>query len=284
MLHFGADISGVNLAVYITSAIDNILIGAVAGNVALGLYDRGYRLVVQPLIQIVFPFGQVIVPLLSRLLHSHKSYRHAYLMVLQVLLLIIVPGLIFGILMPGPIIAILLGPRWSDVDPLFAWFCFGALASPIYMSVGWLFVTQGRTREQLWYTAITSAISVCAVLIGLWWGVVGVARSGALSFVLLQTPLLCWAVTRRGAVDLRTLVKALLPFGLAGAVSAAVLLICEYVFTSRDIGTLAMLAGGTYVSALVALICLSNSRRFLFRLWKLRSAFLRGNGFVPIQG
>jgi polysaccharide transporter, PST family len=51
----GGHITLYNLAQYITTTFDNILIATTLGAVPLGLYDRAYKTVTQP-------FGQLIAP------------------------------------------------------------------------------------------------------------------------------------------------------------------------------------------------------------------------------
>jgi PST family polysaccharide transporter len=67
-LKFGGNLTGANLATFITTAGDNITVGVMTGRVSLGLYDRSYRLVVGPLGQMLTPIGRVALPLLSRLI------------------------------------------------------------------------------------------------------------------------------------------------------------------------------------------------------------------------
>ena len=66
-LVFGRNITATNIANFASTSGSYILIGAVAGPVALGLYDRSYRLVVQPLTLVLVPLGRVAIPLLSQL-------------------------------------------------------------------------------------------------------------------------------------------------------------------------------------------------------------------------
>ena len=70
LLRFGANLMGSNLATYFSMSADNMLVGAVNGDVALGLYDRSYNLVVKPLTQLMAPVSRVAVPTLSRLAGS----------------------------------------------------------------------------------------------------------------------------------------------------------------------------------------------------------------------
>jgi PST family polysaccharide transporter len=185
------------------------------------------------------------------------------------MLLIGVPGIILTMLMAEPITLFLLGPRWLDVAPIFAWFCFGSLASPIYSSTFWLFITQGRTRQQLFYVAATSVISVVSFIAGLPWGPAGVAAGAALSFIFLSTPLVCWGATRRGAVSSTDLVRALLPFLIAGAATVGALEITKTYLQVVDTALLGASLPISYGTFLTALLCLPNGKPIIRRAWHL---------------
>ena len=159
-----------NLAQYITTSFDNILIATTLGAVPLGLYDRAYKTVTLPFGQLLAPVDRIAVPLLVRLLPEPQRYKRAYLSMLELVLVLIAPGLMFGIFMAEPLMSILLGPKWTGIAPIVSWFCFGALASPIYSSTFWLFVSQGRTDKLLRYGLLTSLVSVIGFAAGLPWG------------------------------------------------------------------------------------------------------------------
>ena len=48
---------------------------------------------------------------------------------------------------------------------------------PIASTTGWLFVTQGRTFDMFRWGLIGSTLTVASIIVGLPWGVVGVAAS-----------------------------------------------------------------------------------------------------------
>jgi PST family polysaccharide transporter len=74
MVQFGGSIMAYNVFEYFTVNLDNVLVGATYGGLALGLYDRAYKLMIQPLGHITAPFTRVAVPLLSRLQDRADSY------------------------------------------------------------------------------------------------------------------------------------------------------------------------------------------------------------------
>ncbi len=222
MLRFGGHVTGANLAGYLNTSIEKVMLGATVGESGLGIYDRAWRLAVQPLQQLTAPIDRLAVPVLSRLQHDADRYRNVFVQMLQILLLLATPGLVFALVMAEPLILFLFGAKWADTVPVFTWVCIGAIISPLNISVFWLFVSQGRAREQMNFITLVSVINIAAYATGLPWGAVGVARNSAVSVYLLQTPILIWASTRTGPVDLATNLRALAPFVAAALASLAV--------------------------------------------------------------
>jgi PST family polysaccharide transporter len=192
-----------------------MIIGAVGGKVALALYDKAYRLVVSPLLQMFAPIGRVAIPLLSRLNDEPERYASAFRRMIQILNLISIPGLIWGMFFSRQLVNVLLGPMWSAIAPVFSWVCVGGFGSVLYGSAFWLFTSQGRGREQMKWSVITSAISIASFIIGISWGAVGVAALGGIGFVLIQTPLMIWAATRKGPVTAKCVMNAIMPTVIA---------------------------------------------------------------------
>jgi PST family polysaccharide transporter len=228
-LKFGGNLTGANLATFITTTGDNIIVGVMTGRVSLGLYDRSYRLVVGPLGQMLTPIGRVALPLLSRLIDQPDAYKAAYLKMFRTLLLVTVPGMLVCITSGDVIIRVFLGSRWSDAAPIFSWVCVGGLTAGIYSSAGWLFISQGRTREFRHFTTVASIINVVTFVVGAYfWNIVGVAALGAVGFVLLTTPLMLYGATRSGPVQVRDLMRCGASFAAKGATVYAMLVVAEH--------------------------------------------------------
>ena len=274
LLRFGAHLTGANLATYLSVTTDRVLVGAVAGKVPLGLYDRGYRLVVQPVIQLLTPISRVAVPALSRLNSSPERFAETYSLMVQGSLLLSVPALLVNVTAPGPIVALLFGQGWSDSVPIFAWVSFGAIATALYGSTSWLFTSQGQTERQMRATATVALVNVASFALGLVWGVVGVAAVSAVSFVFVQTPILVWQSTRAGAVTGAAVIRAVLPF-VVGAIAAAGVL--HLVNSSLGTGALGIMAreATSYGVFAAALLCQPDGLRMLRRLRALRSVLRR---------
>ena len=264
----GNDITTANLASYLNTAADNILVGAFLGDVALGLYDRAWKFSVQPLRAFTAPVGRIAIPTLSRLVDDVERYRSAFRQSLQLLLLVAVPALIIAVVLSSQLIEFALGQKWAALAPIFFWICFGTVISPLNNAIFWLFVSQGRTREQRNWAVITTTINICAYVLGLYWGVRGVAAVSAISTWTIQMPLLVIAATSRGPVRKSDLLRATYPFAVAGVAVVVSLHFFAEGFKSAKFVDLCILAAFGYAVFAAVLSCLSDGRSALATLMK----------------
>lgn len=267
----GSHVAGYNLANYVTVSADTFLLGLVGGKVQLGLYDRAYRLVTQPLNQLISPFARVAVPLLTRLMGEPDRYRMAYRAMLEAMLLAGLPAILFLIVYARPLLVLVLGDHWAEVGPVVSWICVGAIASPVYSSTFWLFVTQDRTGEQLKYVWAMAVISVIAFVCGLPWGAPGVAAGAGMGFLLVTTPIVCWGVTRKGPVRPRDLAGILAPIAFAGALSAGALVSAYGYFEPVGFVSLLAVGCGGYLVFACGLALLPAGRRMMADVLAIRS-------------
>jgi polysaccharide transporter, PST family len=222
LLHFGAGLTGFNIANFFARNVGSILIGRYQGNAALGLYDRAYKLLLFPLQQVNGPLQRVTIPALARLTSDPTRYRNAYLRTLGQALLVSLPGVAFMTSMAGDLIPLLLGERWRDVAPIFAALGFAGLLQPLNNTAGWLFMSQGRAQEYMNWGIVTAISAVIAYLCGLPFGPFGVAAAYAAS-EYVRTPLLWWYVGRRGPVGVKDIVRTATPHVAGAALSFAAL-------------------------------------------------------------
>jgi len=220
LFRFGLHVTGLALASYLSANLSLVLVGRIFGVVQVGLFDRANKLVVMSYVQIVTPVTGIAQTLLARLLADESQYRRALLQIVEATLLVVMPGLVCLAIMSDAAVELLYGRKWIECSPLVFWFALGSLTAPIAAGASWLFISQGRTAQMLKFGLISNALSVLSLVLGLGWGVVGVAISFAV-FSIPSTCLTVWGATREGPVSLADFVKMLLP--ILVAVIAAIL-------------------------------------------------------------
>jgi polysaccharide transporter, PST family len=263
MVRLGAGITGYNVFTFIARNLDNVLIGRVWGDAPLGLYDRSYKLLLFPLLQINAPLGRVMLPILARLRTDGERYCSAYLRAVNQLLLLTQPGIVFAIATADIFVPILLGDNWRAAAPIFQWLGLAAFVQTISCTTNWLFISQGRSKAFAWFGAFNAVISTVAFCAGLPWGPIGVAAAYSISQVLLLSPVSWWLATRIGPVRLRDLYGAATMHALANAVSFAAIAVLRCTITLNGIPALAAFVCLSYALTVLVLALMPSGRMAL---------------------
>ncbi|TGV24316.1 lipopolysaccharide biosynthesis protein [Mesorhizobium sp. M4B.F.Ca.ET.143.01.1.1] len=200
ILSFGANLTGFNLVNFFSRNLDNILIGKYSGAIELGYYDRAYKLLLFPLQNITQPLTRVMVPLLSRIHEDKARFRDLYVRTNWMLAAVTMPGIAALTLTSDQVVALLFGPRWTAVAPIFAWLGIASLTQSISSTTGWIFICQGKTKTMFHWGIYSSLTTVASFIVGLHWGAVGVAAAYAISGYVLRVPVLAVLVHRVGPV------------------------------------------------------------------------------------
>jgi O-antigen/teichoic acid export membrane protein/polysaccharide pyruvyl transferase WcaK-like protein len=223
-LRFGLHLTAADLVGSLTANADSMLIGRLFGASALGLYSRANVLLNRPLQQIINPVSAVLVPVLSRLQSDPARYRRTFLRVYDAIVFITFPCAAVALVLAEPLVLLVLGPQWKGAIPLFAGFALVAVTAPMTFTPSWLFVSQGRGRDQLYSYLIAGPVTVVAYLVGLHWGPIGVILSLAIANPAVLLPVVYYVAGRSGpvrAADMWTGLFAFLPcWGAAYAVAS----------------------------------------------------------------
>jgi O-antigen/teichoic acid export membrane protein len=194
LLRFGAGVSIANILYYFSSNADNILVGRFLGAGPLGLYARAYNLFLVPLRQIHGPLGNVVQPVMSALAGEPERYRAFYKRMLAAITLAGMPGVMFLAVMSREIIVVVLGGRWVGAAQPFRWLAVAGFLQMVSRTFSWLFTTSGRSRAMAIWAGISSPLVVASFIIGLHWGITGVATGYAVVQVGLLLPGIWFAV------------------------------------------------------------------------------------------
>lgn len=217
MFSFGVNLTGFSLVNFFARNLDNILIGRVWGTVELGLYDRAYKLLMLPLQALNAPLSRVMIPILSRVQDDQDRVRRIYVRAVGVLALGVVPGMAAVTMAAEDVILVLFGEKWLLVAPIFIFLGAASLIQVVGNTVGWIFISQGKTREQLIIGTFNAACIVLAFVVGLPWGAVGVAAAYCIGCYLIILPVSYAYMNRIGPVRWQDYVQIQVPLLIAAA-------------------------------------------------------------------
>lgn len=276
LLGFGAGVTGFNLSSFVTHNSDKVLIGRAWGVFELGLYDRAYKLLLFPMLQMSNPLKRVMIPSLSRLLDEPHRYRSAYLRVERLLLFVSLPGVACAIALADSVVELTLGTQWQNAAPIFQALGFASLLHMLNSSSEWLFISQGRTRDFMIWGGIMAALALCAYVLGLPYGAVGVAI--ALSVAqYVKTPILWVWLCRKGPVALRDVIASAGPLMLAAHLAIGGVFLIRPLLPDSPLLTLLTGAAVSYGLTVLVISAFPTGRATLREGWELLVPFLPRN-------
>jgi O-antigen/teichoic acid export membrane protein len=185
LITFGGSVAGSYLAFTLTRSTDNVLIGWYWGANPLGLYSRAMNLLLLPVRQLGAPARSVAIPAFSRLHDDSERLARFFLRTANLIMWITAP--IFGFLFVAatPVIVLTLGAKWREAAPVFQLLAIRALGQLLFEATIWLIVSRGESRRLLKLALVLSPITILSFVIGLPFGIKGVAFSGAIVSVAM---------------------------------------------------------------------------------------------------
>jgi len=256
-LRYGLPLTGFNLVNYFARTLDNMLVGGLMGAIALGLYEKAYALMMLPVTQIAAAFAQVLHPALSSVREERDRLAFLYLGAVRKMAGLAFPAAALCIAAAGPVVRLLLGPRFEGAVPIFATLSLVMAIQPIFASAGWLYMATGRTgRMFLWGTVNAAVLCGCIVAGALRGRPLDVARAYAIGSAALFLPTL-FVATRTAGIRLRDVLARI----AAPAVAAAAAAFAGTRLPSGSFAATVAVVGVVYVGVHLAL-----DRRALFDL------------------
>lgn len=255
MVSFGAWLSGASLLGYAAKQAPVLMIGWLAGPLALGFFNRAQTLASLPTTQVVPPVMAVLQPVFARLAEDSARFRQALVQGMHRLLLVTVWIALCLLLLAKELVAVLLGPGWGEVVPLLQLLSAFALVEPLAAFVAMSLTVCGQARALMRWKVISLVVVLVSMAIGAFWGLMGIVAGLAFSGLLVRTPWFLWYASRYLPFRLRDAAVAALVWLSCGGVAGCV------VWWVRDewVGSqawLSLVLSGLLLLLVYVLVCL----------------------------
>jgi O-antigen/teichoic acid export membrane protein len=219
LMAFGAYLQGFNAVNYFSRNLDNVLIGRVWGDAALGYYSRAYQLMLYPLGAVSVPLTRVMLPALSRLQTDHERLAAAYVRAVRVVTAITLPVTLLMAVCAEDAVIVVYGGQWTEAVPIFRVLCLAGFWQGLYNTIGWVYIPAGRTDRLFRWGLIGTPVICLGFVAGLPWGPTGVALGYVAAMSVLAYPFF-WYAYRSISLPIGMVVRALWPALLAALASA----------------------------------------------------------------
>jgi PST family polysaccharide transporter len=188
---YSTHLLGFNVMNYFERNTDNFLIGKFIGAAPLGIYSRAYQLMLFPVTQVSWVISRVMFPALSSIKDDLVKVKRVYLRAIQAIAFMTFPLMIGLIVVSRSFVLGALGEKWIATVEILEILCIVGLIQSITTTTGWIFNSQGRTDLQFRWGFLFSGVTVLSFIIGLRWGIRGVA----ICYLIGELAMLYWIWT-----------------------------------------------------------------------------------------
>jgi O-antigen/teichoic acid export membrane protein len=249
LLSYGRYITGITVVLFITTEVDNMVIGKVLGFEWLGYYAMAFTLANLPATHIAKIASNVLFPAYSTLQKDPERIRIAYVTVLRAVGGIAIPAAVGLATLAPEIVGIVYGPKWLPaVTSLRILALFGA-ARAIGMLGGYLYNALGKPRISFYLSAVKLAVILVLIYPAtIRYGVVGAALAVSIPQIIGDAIGLV-VVQREIALRPAEITRVLGRIAFASLVMAAVLVAARWLLSPIgpwDLAGLIALGGLSY--------------------------------------
>ena len=229
---FGFKITASDVLAHLKEHSINLVLSKLAGPAFLGLFNKAESLARMPNRLITPPTGQAVFRAMSVVQDDLDRTRYILHRTIALLMVYVFPFLIGLWWVAEPFVRVVYGEKWlGSVEPLRIIVLAGVLRT-IWIPCGVTLNAQNRLTEMVIGEAIGLVLTVAVVLVGLQWGLPGVAWAIVASTVFYAT--YSYVMVRR-AVPASTfdLLKAMIPAIILNGFLFVVLALAHYVLATK---------------------------------------------------
>ena len=274
VLHFGWNRTLSDILVQMGNQSANIVVGKMFGMAAAGFYSRGYGVVNMYVTNVLGTVGNVTFPAYARDHREGNTAPQLFLKSVVYLTGISWPFFAFCVLMAFPLIRIGFGNQWDAAVPLMRWLCGAAILGTLTFQCNAFFTAVGRYRDVTRVELQCQLTRIGITILAAFYSLEAVAVAQVLVY-LIATVLYYRKVVQYEATQLRHLVAALWPSGLATIASCVCPAVMLYLWagwpTHHLVAALAIAAAGAVLGWLLAIfitkhLLLTEIRRVMFSM------------------
>jgi O-antigen/teichoic acid export membrane protein len=200
---FGLFQMGERAVNYLSANVDNLVIGRFLGAEALGYYSLAYQLIRFPLGRFNPIITQVAFPTFAKIQDNNKRLKRGYLKVVHYIASATFPMLL-GMFVVAPVfVRLFYGSAWLPAVAIIRILCIVGMIKAQGNPMGSLLLSKGRADLGFYWNVFALVTALAANLIGVRWGIEGVAFSILAEMALIRFPAsfyLRWLLVRMRAL------------------------------------------------------------------------------------
>lgn len=186
---YGLNFMGEASVNYWSRNFDNFIIAKVLGSNDLGIYTRAYSLMLLPLRNVTTIVTKVMFPAFSQKQDDIQLLKKYYLSIIQYIALITFPVMIGLSFVSKEFVLLFFGHKWLAMIPILSILSgLGAIQSIVSLN-GLIYNSLGKVNLAFKVSIVTNIVLIIAFIIGVNYGLIGVAYSYLIASALLLIPM-----------------------------------------------------------------------------------------------
>lgn len=185
-LAFSANIGISNLARFVTNKGDVFIVGSIGTPGEMGVYNVAAELSSMPSRELTTSVGRALFPALAKLKQASQDFLAAFFQVMESVAVLCVPIGIGLWVVADDVVHVVLGAKWAGAEQLIRILAlYGTLMSLIDVLIGHVLIVTGHERRQMIVLWIRAALLVLCALVGMKWGIEGIAFGATASSIMM---------------------------------------------------------------------------------------------------
>jgi O-antigen/teichoic acid export membrane protein len=231
---YGVHVLGTRLVYRAQESALPLVIGRFLGAAPLGIFTIAYTIILVPLTRLAIPIGEVLFPAFSRMQDERERVAHFWIRALEVLAAICTPAMVGLAIVAADFVEVVLGDQWSDAVPVIQILAWVGLIQALQAWNGGILMGLGRSRTLFRATLSFFVVYLASFLIGVQWGIVGVAVTYAVVATVLEVAYL-WLTTHALGISFWRPVRALSGVAQASALMGILVAALQAVLTEHGL-------------------------------------------------
>jgi O-antigen/teichoic acid export membrane protein len=251
---FAGNVFGENLLYQAGRNIVNLLVGRFLGAAALGTYALASNVILVPFSRIAAPLQQVFFPAFSQIQDDPERMASMWIRATRLVAAISMPALVGLVVVAPDFVQVVLGERWEQATTVIQILVWAGLIQSLQTLNGEILLALDRSGTLLRFTMFWFVATVGGVLLGLQWGLVGVAIAYAAATGLAEA-LRAHLASRALGISVWRFARSLTGVAQATAVMAVAVLAAREALVAQNVPASARLAVLVLLGILVYLPC-----------------------------
>ncbi len=231
---FGANLTGFGIFNYFARNADKFIIGAFLGLIPLGYYSLAYGILLKPRDAVTSVLMRVLFPAFSRMQDDDERLKAAYLRACGAIAFVTFPMMLGLAVMAHPFVEVVLGEKWLPAVPLIWLLAPLGMIQSVSGTAGQIYLAKGRADYYFRLGVLDGALHVIGFLVGVGWGVFGVAVAYCITSAI-SIPIYFGFAARLVGLRWQELLKAFAPIASSASTMALVVWVGHHALENMNL-------------------------------------------------